>query len=254
MDYSTIIGDKDFVWSYSRLKAFEKCRYGWLLSYIYNQGKSDLFFSQYGSFLHRINEKYLTNEISRDDLVKYYLTNFKKSVTAKAPNKKIFDGYFTDGLRYCSAPSIDTSDVDLVEENVAFTICGKKCVGYVDLVKNGEKLVVVDHKSRALKPKSGKAKPNKNDIELDNYFKQLYLYSIPIYERYGKYPDELWINCMRTQQVIKEVFRLDKLNEAIDWADKLISTITKNDDWSPNVDWFACKYLCDYNNECEYFS
>ena len=53
--------------------------------------------------------------------------------------------------------------------------------GVIDLVGRSDTggLVIVDHKSRALKPRSKRKKPTKTNQELDEYLRQLYLYAVP---------------------------------------------------------------------------
>lgn len=120
------------------------------------------------------------------------------------------------------------------------------------MAKDGDNIIILDNKSRALKPRSGRKKPTKSDLELDEYLRQLYLYSIPIQTEFQQYPERLEFNCFRTQQIIPEPFREDALEHAKLWALQTIDTITQNEDWSPKMEYWKCKYLCDHSHQCEY--
>lgn len=136
---------------------------------------------------------------------------------------------------------------------VDFFIGDKPFTGIIDCVaKDGDSIIILDNKSRALKPRSGRKKPTKSDLELDEYLRQLYLYSIPIQTEFQQYPERLEFNCFRMQQIISEPFREDALEHAKLWALQTIDTITQNEDWSPKMEYWKCKYLCDHSHQCEY--
>ena len=205
MNYSNIISD--FTWSYSRIKQFEMCPYGFLLRYIKMVPRKNLFFSDYGTFIHKIIEKYLRGELDRKSLYSYYLANFRQSVTGRAPNRDIFKTYFEQGLRYMADINFPYPHPAAVEERVDFSIEDKAFTGIIDCVAvdNGG-VIILDNKSRVLKPRSSKSRPTKSDIELDSYLRQLYIYSIPVREQYGSDPVRLEFNCFRSGDIISEKF------------------------------------------------
>ncbi len=252
MQYSNIISD--FTWSYSRIKQFESCPYAFLLHYIKHMPKKTLFFSSYGSFIHKLLERYLTGDLKKDELASEYLFLFKTKVRGKAPTPEIFKSYFEQGLNYLRGINFPYKNILAVEDKMNFDVEGNKFVGVVDCVaQDGDELVIVDHKSRALKERSQRKKPTKTDEELDSYLKQLYLYSFPVREKYGRFPDRLEFNCFRTGKIISEKFRESEVEKAKSWAVDSIKTITDNDDWSPKVDFWKCCHLCDFSPVCEYY-
>ena len=253
MKYSNIISD--FTWSYSRINQFEMCPYAFLLNYIKNTPKKPLFFSDYGSFIHKLIEQYLNGELKKDELANEYLSRFKKEVRGVAPNKDIFRTYFEQGLSYLSDIKFPYTDPLLVEHRVEFKIEDKPFTGIIDCVaKDKDGIVLVDNKSRALKERSKRKKATKSDEELDKYLRQLYLYSIPIKETFKSYPIRLEFNCFRTGQLISEPFRIEELERARKWAKDSIDNIAENEDWSPKLDFWKCQHLCDFCDECEYFA
>lgn len=241
-------------WSFSRISAFDTCRYGFFLRYIKQCQAKRLFFADYGSFVHAILGDYLSGKLKRTELSSYYLSHFKREVCGVAPNSDIYLNYFNQGLDYLENISFPVEMVVLTEALVDFDINGNPFTGYIDSVlHDGSELCINDHKSRDLKPRSDRAKPTKTDVLLDEYLRQLYLYSIPINEMYGRYPDYLMFNCYRTQKIIKEPFRETALETAKLWSVESINKINTEEDWAPNINPFRCKYLCDVSQHCEYF-
>ena len=78
------------------------------------------------------------------------------------------------------------------------------------------------------------------------------MYATPVYEEYGIYPISLQFNVYRTGLQIKERFDMQEYEKTLQWAIDKADEIERNDDWSPNIDYFGCRYLCDVRNECEY--
>jgi hypothetical protein len=248
---------RDMTWSYSRVKAFEDCPYRWYLKYIRfpgEQGKP-MFFSSYGSFMHELLESFNKGEKTAAQLQMQYLKSFPLRVGAPAPNIKVFKNYFADGAEYLSTMQLPQHRALLVEAKIDFSIHDIPFVGYVDLLEQTEdsSLLLVDNKSRVLKPRSRRAKPTKADMELDEYLKQLYLYSVSIKQSFGKFPDKLCFNCFRKGVFIEEPFVEAAYDRAIDWVLEKIEAIAVEADFRPDIEWFKCRYLCEMQDHCEYF-
>ncbi len=263
-----ILNDEDYKWSYSRISKYDDCKYAWYLKYIEEIKTEELFFSQFVKFVHEIYASILLGNLSSENAVDYFLTNFRKEVTAKAPSDKVFSSYFASGLNAMKEVNgflEEVKDYEIlgVETPVKFKLGCNNFVGIIDLLLKDQSgnLIVVDHKSRTLKPRS-KKRNLKSDAELDKYFKQLYLYSIAVKEMYGEFPTELWLHCYRNtdNKIIKEDFyRLKEKSDPFYWmffeqefSDK-IKQIKATEEWTPNYDWFSCTNLCECHNECEYY-
>ena len=241
-------------WSYSRITCFESCPYKFLLSYIKRVPKQRLFFSDYGLFMHKLIEKFLLKEIGTDELTTEYLVNFKQEVLGKAPTQSIFKNYFSQGLRYLNNLQYPDTEPVAIERRVDFFIQDKSFIGVIDRIdKNENGVSIIDNKSRALKPRSGRSKPTKSDRELDEYLRQLYMYSIPVHDIFGEYPKRLEFNCFRTDELVSEPFSVDALEKTKKWAIDKIDLITNNEDWSPCAEYWKCKHLCDVNHQCCYY-
>lgn len=241
-------------WSYSRIKLFDTCRYAWYLKYLFGEPEEPNFYASYGSFVHKLIEKYYRDEISCRDLQMKFLVGFPFSIKGKHPKQSIVEKYIEAGSRYFKNFAPFPYDMVFVEKEVEFDVGGNKFIGYVDYVgeRDGE-LVVIDHKSRDLSPRSGKQKPTAKDRELDEFLRQLYLYAVGIERLTGKLPTKLCFNCFKSGVFIEEPFDAGAFAEAKQWAVDQIERIKEADKFYPNIDWFYCTNLCGYNKQCCYY-
>ena len=74
-------------WSFSRLNSFYSCKRNWYYNYIMKKESSDNFFSQYGTFAHKIFEYYNKGKMELFEMSKYYSDNFNNEITMDAPPK-----------------------------------------------------------------------------------------------------------------------------------------------------------------------
>ena len=243
-------------WSYSRINTYLQCPYQFYLRYIECLDAAPMFFAEYGSLVHELLAGYYSGSITAHDALCEYLIQFTKKTAGICPSQSVKAGFFQDGITCMKALSpIEGSILD-IEQRVEFSISGKPFIGFVDMVyeDNESGLCIMDHKSRALKPRSKRKKPTKTDIKLEFYLRQLYLYSIPIKEKYGRYPDFLEFNCYRTGNRIKEQFHIEGLEDAKSWAISTIDQIGREVQWKPNLEQWKCSYLCGQSHNCVYKS
>jgi len=235
------------------LSAFETCPYRFYLKYLHGCEEKPKFFSQYGEFVHQIHQLVFNSELPKKYAAQYYVRHFMERVTEKAPTQQVFLSYFRGGLSYFEdMPEFEGSPLG-IEKEFRFEIDGFPFIGYADYLTKSDGIILYDHKARALKPRSNRKKPTLSDKELDQYFRQLYLYSIPIKELYGEYPRELVFNCYRTKCFIREPFDIEKLDAAKDWAVGSIRKIISTEDWPPSIEAFRCRNLCGIEDDCCYY-
>ena len=215
-----------------------------------------MFFASYGSFIHELTGLFLSGQITRDETVNRYLIGFAGKTAGKTPSADIRLNYFRQGLKYLSSLTPEPGKILGVEEPVSYSIGQYPFIGFIDLVTIDPEgnLVITDHKSRTLKPRSSRKNPTASDRELDAYLRQLYLYSIPVSRLYGRTPDRLVFNCYRSGLKIVEPFNGRALKEAIVWASDSVQSIIATEEWRPNMDYFQCNYLCSERDQCEYFA
>ncbi len=261
MNYSHKISD--MVWSYSRIGCYTSCPYQFLLGYISKEKKQDTFFADFGSLIHTEMERYLNGVIPVEALTTDYILHFKEAIKGKPPTQKMYKKYFQSGIDYLKDPQFpfQLENILWVEEKLEFALDDIPFVGIVDcLIEDPDHgLILLDHKSRQLKARSPRRKkpPTKSDLELDDYLRQLYLYSYAVKDKLGKFPDRLAFNCFRNdpgKRIIVEPFREEKAEEVRQWAIDTVHEIIANEDWSPNMQFWQCNHLCSYNQSCEYFT
>lgn len=263
VNYRPVIDD--MVWSYSRIRTFHSCPYQWYLKYLCDEPDEELFFSSYGAFVHSILDDYYAGRITKSEAELRYLSDFSDSVAAGCPSDSIFNRYFSDGLRYMEAPPPLPLENIQTERTMFFDVDGYPFTARLDVdgFEPGGDLCILDHKSRLLKPRSGRKKPTVSDVELDDYLRQLYLYSIPVIQGRGTPPAALYFNCFRGLRdragqptgayFIREKFDPEAFCEAKMWAVNSIRTIRETEDFRPDLDYFKCRYLCGVHESCEYY-
>ena len=243
----------DMTWSYSRIEAFNDCPHRFFLKYIKRYDESDKFYASYGSFMHKLIELFYRGELTKDEMLIRFLSDFSKEVKGIRPKETTVQKYIESGCEYLKGFSKFPFNMIDVEKRIVFTIGEYKFIGFIDYL--GEKdgnLYIVDNKSRDLKPRSNREKPTVKDRELDSMLKQLYIYSVAVEQEYGVLPKALCFNCFRTGVFIKEQFDIQKYEEAKQWALDSIERISQAEDFEPNIEFFSCFYICGVSDHCEY--
>lgn len=257
--------DTDFIidsmtWSFSRLNSFYNCPYEFYLHYIECNPSEDGFFSEYGSLMHKILEKYEKGELSLFELNQYYEDHFDDEIPHDAPPNKFVDirqSYYEKGIEYLNEIDLMIDDYDIlgVEMKVEFEISGKKFVGYIDLLvqdKRTKEVIIIDHKSASIKILKNGSVSKKDQEHFLAFKRQLYLYSIPVIAMFGSVSKLKW-NMFRDKSWIEIPWKREEFDEAIQWAKDTLNLIEQECLWLPNPDYYYCHYLCGQrNNACEY--
>lgn len=239
----------DMEWSFSRLNSFYNCKLCWYKTYILKENKSDNFFSQYGTFFHKIMEKYNKKELELFELPDYFEKNYYINIVEEAPPNKyvdLNDSYFYKGYDYLiNFQGYDDKTLSS-EEPFSFYLSAngkkRKIVGFIDRIsldKNG--IVVTDYKSKSR---------FKNKEELHKYARQLYIYSIAVKKKYGVYPYKLVFTQFRSNNEVEIKFNIEDLRETVKWIQNTISDIYNEKDFNANKQDFFCNYLCSFKGRC----
>lgn len=213
-----------------------------------------MFYSDYGSWMHELIEKYYTEDASNEELKMQFITQFPSKVVGERPIQQgLVSKYIKAGVSYFDNIKPFPYNPIEIEKWTEFSVNGIPFCGRIDFLgeKDGE-YYIVDNKSRDLKPRSKRKKPTQDDMLLDKMLRQLYLYSIPVKQEYGKYPKALCFNCFKSGTFIEEPFSEDKLEEAINWLTSQVEAIKREENFNPNLDYFKCKYICGLHKECCY--
>ena len=244
---------EEMKWSYSRLTSFGNCPYGWFLKYIIGyKEEHEQFYSNFGKFMHEILDLFHSGKISNDECVTMFFQEFSDKVKGERPQN--IDFYIEQGSQFLQNMQRLPYHVEATEQFTNFEIGGKKFVGVIDVLCTDDDgdYIIVDHKSRKLRPFSGKSNPTATDIELSQYLRQLYLYSAAIQQKFGKLPVKLCFNCFMNNKFIEVPFDESEYKAVCDWAIEEIQYIENTVKFYPIIDWFRCKNLCGYCDDCVY--
>lgn len=244
----------DMTWSYSRITTFEQCPYKFFLKYISDCEDIPMFYAQFGSFIHRLLERFYRGELSKDEMRMDFLLNFSTEVKGDRPSADLVEKYIRKGSEYLGSFEPFPYKMLEVEKKIEFELNGYKFVGFIDFLGEDEEggLVIIDNKSRDLKPRSKRKKPTLKDVELDEMLRQLYVYSLGVLEEYGRNPTKLCFNCFKSGVFIEEMFNEDACHDAFRWVTNMIEDIELEEDFDPSLDYFYCNYLCGLHNDCVY--
>lgn len=245
---------EDMVWSYSRIGCYHDCPYRFFLRYIDRSPEAPLFYSSYGSFMHKLLEQYYKGELKKEDMKTKFLFDFQKEVLGERPQPSTVAKYVSDGAAYLGGFQPFSCKTVAVEQKFPFDLGGVPFVCIIDYIgSDDDGLLIIDHKSRDMKPRSGRKKPTKTDEELDGMLRQLYLYSAAVRQRYGVFPKKLCFNSFRNNILIEEPFSETAYENAVDWAKRSVSDIIETDDYYPRIEFFSCMFLCGFRDDCCYW-
>lgn len=235
-------------YSFSKLSSWWTCPYGYKLRYEDHKTGEGNAFSSYGSLIHSIMERYAKGMLEIWDMPSVFEWEFDAAIPYKFPwNKYVVlkDTYFDQGLDYLKHfQGYDNYEILGVEDKFTVEIDDWDFVGVIDLLFKDEnnRLIIRDYKSKS---------SFKNDEERDKYARQLYLYSIYVKQKYGKFPDALQFSMFRKQKIVEIDFSESAYSEALEWAKKTVRIIREAIDYPATCDQFYGENLCNFRNQCD---
>lgn len=255
-------------WSFSRVNSFDTCPYAWHKDYVECAERDSSAMAQFGSLMHEILEKYAKGELSIFEISQFYMDNFDKYVTEEFPPNKYVDlrqKYYDAGLDYLDNINLDLDDYEVlgVEHEVQFTIANHEFIGFIDLLlknKTTGEIIILDHKSASISILKNGQVSKKDREHFEQFKRQLYLYAIPILEKYGRVDKLVW-NLFKEQRFIEIPFNQDEYHAAITWAEDTVSRIEGETEWGLNPEFikareehkfppFFCTQLCSQRSTC----
>ena len=231
------------VWSYTSVNTFFTCPCAFKKLYLDGFPSVQNAFSEWGSLMHRILEKYYKKELDRSELVNEYVSNYSDYLKHRFPYNQYTDldeDYRRVGEEYLEYFTDLFSEYELisVEDRFRTTIEGIKFVGIIDLLLKDENgYVICDHKSkRSFRSKKEQAE----------YSRQLYLYAYHVHEKFGEFPKKLIFNMIRSEKgpVVID-FDKEKYDETINWLVDSVHKIYEE------IDFPTCHEIAE--NEIEMF-
>lgn len=253
------------VWSYSRLTSYQQCPYSFYLRYLYeDEGEEERypvesnFWAELGILMHEIFEKIFSGEITEDEAPDYFVNNYKQFVVSKQkPN--IVNKANENCASYLSEMEFDwLQDYEIagVEKRIQYKFGDYRFIGFIDLLlkdKKTGKYIIVDHKScQKFFGKNGQELKSMAH-KLEEYKRQMYLYSKAVYQLYGEYPAEIWWHHFRADGYITRIpFDYKEYEAAEKWFLESVHNIECDSQFEAKEDFFFCHNLCNFRHSCEY--
>jgi hypothetical protein len=254
----------DFVWSFSRAECFDTCPQCFYLRYIKEKGGIEGVYAQYGSLCHALLEKYAKGELADFELAHEYEDSFDVYVTEPFSYNKYVDlreKYYAEGLEYFSNfNGFGDRKILGIENEYTFKVGKYNFTGKIDLECENE---IVDHKTKKsqhlvrLTKKHNRedyiALPDAKYLHYENLI-QLYIYSIPYYNKYGKYPQYLSLNMLRAKEWYRAEFDPVFFEKSKQWIVDKIEKIysAKSFGKGDKADAYWCNNSCDQRLNCSY--
>lgn len=247
------------IFSFSQLQSFSECPYSFYLQKIERSPDmvSNAFASQ-GTLIHDLLDRWAKGELTKEQLPAEYARRYPLEVVESWPRMLAAKGYaqkaFDIGLDYFTHfDEFAGYRVLATEERFKIEVAGRPFVGVMDMliedVATGD-LIVLDHKSKSL------AAFKKAEDEM---YRQQYLYSKFVFEKYGKYPDRLMFNLFKEGGMKKErPFDPQAYEATLAWAGEQMTKMEAYDfvDWLVTKDVpegkpdFFCTELCSCRKIC----
>ena len=250
----------NMIWSFSRLNSFDHCKYAWYRKYISCEEDESSAMAEYGTLMHKILELFSRKQLSVFELPQYFEEMYGRTIEHEFPPNKYVDlkkSYFDKGMNYLNNLSLDFGDNEIlgVEKEVRFELDGHKMVGYIDLLLRNKKdgtITILDHKSASLKILKNGEVSKTDAAHFEEFKKQLYIYSHPILEEYGRVDFLSW-NLFREQKTLTIPWDESEYKNSLNWVAETLEKIKNEELWLPDdTNQFYCNYLCGYRNDCEF--
>lgn len=259
-------------YSFSRLNA--DCLYCYYLDYVADRTeklrKVSNGFADVGLVAHKVLEDFGNGKLLQFELKDRFLADFEEGVPYGV--KLVMDnGYVKDMTEKYKADcakffekydGIEVGEQIAAEEKFSLllkikdkTIILRGVIDCVALDSYGE-YHIIDFKSKSA---------FKSPEELRDYARQLYLYSIFVKYKYGRFPKTLQFLQFRIDHTEVINFSEDGLNEALNWVYNQTELLENEQFWTPKClqesekqkqglkpDYFVPNNLCSYRFSCKY--
>lgn len=239
--------------SFSQISLYDSCPMAFKLKYIDKLPDEGNFFSDYGTFGHKLLEEWAKGETPDILLADEYADRYDEAVVHPCPPfpKGMGAKYYEAGLDYFANFSGfgDQYEVLDVEQRFEFPfeVRGNpySFVGVVDLVlrdKDTGEIVIIDHKSKS-------ARQMKKD--LNEYRRQLYTYARFVHDKYGVWPVKIGFNLFKEGgQMVWETFSQDGYDETMKWIHGSVEKILDEKEWKVSASSYFCRQICGVFDYC----
>lgn len=243
-------------YSYSQLTNIDECPFSYYLGRIERAEQVSNAFSEQGTLIHDLLDKWAKKELTKDQLVDEYIRRYPNEVVTAFP--RMMKGYtekaYQLGIDYfTNFDEFNGYHVLGAEEEFKQPLplsdgTERPFIAYVDLVlrdKYTNALIICDHKSKSVQAFK-KAE--------DEMYRQQYIYSYFIHEKYGEWPKYLMFSLFKENgRRFSKEFDMKTYEATIQWATEQIHKIESYDvlEWMEckNQDFF-CLNICSTRRDC----
>lgn len=241
--------NKPETYSFSKLAAYDQCPRMWELTYILKAPKLKGAFSEYGTLMHSVLERYERGELPLSALADTF--DWEWDETFKGiqfpPNKYVdlAESYKNQGMTFLQNFKGIPDDTKIlgVEQHFEIPIGDFVLQGFIDLIYERDgKLVILDWKTAKAYSKS----------ELAHKQRQPYLYALYPKAVYDRWPDEIHFGHIRDDKRVVIPFDSDAQTEAVNWANDRVATLRSTWDFPCKPSEFFCRNICSVRGSCKY--
>ena len=232
-------------YSYSQLSSFTECPFSYYLGHIEEPRPEQApnAWAEQGTLVHDLLDKWAKGILKKEELAEEYARRYGDEVITSFPSLLASKGYtektYKQGLEYFeNFQGFPGYEVVSAEEECKMPLpltdgSERPFIAFIDLILRDENtggLVVCDHKSKSVSA-------FKKDRE--TMYKQQYIYSYFVHEKYGEWPTVLMFNLFKEQQTDERPFSEDEFKNTMQWATDAILEIEDRD----LLSWLECKPL-----------
>lgn len=247
------------IYSFSQLQSFAECPYAFFLQKIErNPDMVQNAFASQGTLIHDLLDQWAKGTLTKEQLPDEYARRYPLEVVESWPRMLASKGYadkaYNIGLDYFkNFDEFSGYKIIATEERFKIEIEGRPFVGIIDMLvedcKTNE-LVIVDHKSKSMSA----FKKAENEM-----YRQQYLYSKYVQEKYSKFPDRLMFNLFKEcGEKMERRFNEGEYLDTLAWAGEQMTKMEEYDlvDWLVTKDVqegkpdFFCTELCSCRKIC----
>ena len=236
-------------YSFSKLSAFDQCPRMWELTYITKAPQVKGAFSEFGTLMHSVLERYERGELPLSALADTFDWEWDETFSdiVWPPNKYVDLGesYYRQGKSFLEEFKgiPDGMKILGVEQHFKIPVADFALQGFIDLVyEHDNKLAILDWKTAKAYTKS----------DLVHKQRQPYLYSLWAKKKFGRWPDEICFWHIRDDKLVRIPFDEETQKESVDWAVKQVDTIRKAWDFPCKPSEFFCRNICSVRGSCKY--
>lgn len=240
-------------YSFSRLTSFHTCPYAWYRRYVLGEHGEGNAFSDYGTLVHSIMERWAKGELALPDLAPTFQWEFDDALEHEFPPNTRADLrslYYKQGCEFLADfAGFENCEVLSAEEKFDTPIGDWVFNGIIDLTLR-------DKTTGAIKIRDYKSKKEfKSPEEQKKYGRQLMLYARHVHDQYGVWPEDVGFIHFRAKGArVNTIIRFTEqaAAEAAMWADNTVEEIRTVESFEPKTDDFFCNHLCNYRSSCRY--